>query len=125
MNSTAMETILASCNQNRLLLGCRPVGNTILTVVAMGNRTDILYHSSSIRNCTHVANGVAWYYSDSCSWDFANPDDTVTRNICDIPSTNSDYRLCWHTQNIGGYRCRSTVRLNSNDIWERATYQSP
>jgi hypothetical protein len=123
MNSSAVATILASCSQNKLLLGCRPVGNTVLTVAAMGDRADVLYNCNTLTNCTHVANGVGWYFSNSYSWGFVNGTDTVTRSSCDVGSGNNSYRLCWHTQSVGGYRCGTTMNLNSDTTWQKVIYQ--
>ena len=120
-----LATILSACNKSKLMLGCRPVGNSLLTLAAMGLRSDVLYNCSSISNCTHVANGVGWYYSDSFSWGFVNGTDAVTRNSCDTVFTNQDYRLCWHTgTSIGGYRCGSNTALSYTTTYERVIYHS-
>ncbi|CAF0917732.1 unnamed protein product [Adineta steineri] len=122
--STVVATVLATCNKNKLLLGCRPVANTILTVAAMGNRADVLYNCSSTSTCTNVVNGVGWYFSDSYSWGFVRGSDTVTRDSCDTGTSNDAYRLCWHTLAVGGYRCGSTVSLNSDSTWAKVIYHS-
>ncbi|UJR19800.1 hypothetical protein I4U23_022933 [Adineta vaga] len=124
MGTYSLPTILSICNKNKLLLGCRPVNTTILIVAAMGNRNDVLYNCSMSTSCTNVANGVGWYYSDSYSWGFISGDDTVLRNSCDTGSTNAAYRLCWHTQNNGGYRCGSAIGLNSDSTWEKVIYHA-
>ncbi|CAF1679703.1 unnamed protein product, partial [Adineta ricciae] len=74
--------------------------------------------------CTHIANGVGWYYSDSYSWGFVSGGDNVTRNHYDSASTNAIYRLCWHTKNDGGYRYGSTTLLNNNTSWEKVIYHA-
>jgi hypothetical protein len=124
MNSSVVSTTLATCSQNKLLLGCRPVGNSIMTVAAMGNRADVLYNCGSTASCTHVANGVGWFFSDSWSWGFVNGYDTVNRDQCDENPTNPSYILCWHTNSVGGYQCGATLGLNSNTSWERIIYQA-
>jgi hypothetical protein len=124
MNSSLISTILTLCSQKQLLLGCGPVGNTTMTVAAMGNRADVLYNCSSTMNCTHVANGVGWFFSDSWSWGFVDGNDTVTRNPCDASPTDPSYILCWHTVSIGGYQCGSTLGLSSNTAWEKVIYQA-
>jgi hypothetical protein len=107
------------------MLGCAPTGNSVLTVAAMGLRNDVLYNCSSLSNCTNVANNVGWYYSDTCSWGFVNDTDSVDRNSCDIGTVNSNYRPCWHTSSsYGGYRCGSTLSLNSATSYERLIYHS-
>jgi hypothetical protein len=124
MGSNNLHIILSSCNKTNLLLGCRPKNSTVLTVAAMGNRADVLYNCSSISNCVRVANGVGWYYSNSYSWGFAKENDPVVRNSCDTGNTNPAYRLCWHTQNQGGYRCGSVSKLNSDATWEKIIYHA-
>jgi hypothetical protein len=123
MNKTMLAKILTACYQNKLLLGCRSVGREILTVAAMGDRSDVLYDCQELLNCKHVANGVEWYFSISWSWGFARGGDSVTRNSCDTEIVNSPFRLCWHTHVIGGFRCGTFTGLNSNLLWERVIYQ--
>ncbi|CAF1180535.1 unnamed protein product [Adineta steineri] len=124
LDSTIVATILATCNKNKLLLGCRPVANTTLTVAAMGNRADVLYDCGSTSTCTHVANGVGWYFSSSYSWGFVRGSDNVTRDSCDVATGDAAYRLCWHTSAVGGYRCGSTVALNSDSTWAKVIYHA-
>ena len=124
MQGSSLSSILSSCNKINLLLGCRPIGSVIFTVAAMGNRNDVLYNCGSLSNCSHIANGVGWYYSDSYSWGFVSGGDTVRRSSCDVESTNANYRLCWHTAGSGGYRCGSTTGLSSNASWEKVIYHS-
>jgi hypothetical protein len=125
LNQSLLTSILNVCNKGNLMLGCRPVGTNLLTVAAMGLRADVLYNCNNAVNCTHVANGVGWYYSDSYSWGFVNGTDSVTRGSCDTATTNSNYRLCWHTSSSdGGYRCGTTTSLNSNNGYVRVIYHA-
>ncbi|UJR13334.1 hypothetical protein I4U23_000352 [Adineta vaga] len=121
LNSSLIITILSTCYKAKLMLGCRPIGQN-LSVAAMGLRNDVLYNCSTISSCTHVANGVGWYYSDSYSWGFVNNTDSVTRSSCDTAGINSNYRLCWHTQSSGGYRCGSVTATGST--YERVIYHA-
>jgi hypothetical protein len=124
LDGSVLTSILSTCNKTNLLLACGPVGSTVFTVAAMGNRYDVFYNCSTSYNCTHVANGVGWYYSDTWSWGFASSYDTVYRFSCDI-LTNTTTRLCWHTgQAVGGYRCGSNIALNSDTTTERVIYHS-
>ncbi|CAF1174574.1 unnamed protein product [Adineta steineri] len=124
MGSSVITKILATCNKNKLLLGCRPVKNTILTVAAMGNRNDVLYNCSSLANCVHVANGVSWYFSNSHSWGFAPGGAIVKRSTCDTFLTNDTRRLCWHTNGSGGHSCGNKTNLNADNTWEKVLYQA-
>mgnify|MGYP007061239460 FL=1 len=120
-----VSTILAQCNRKKLLLACKPVANSVYTLAAMGLRADVLYNCGTASTCINVANGVGWYFSDDYSWGFVNGGDAVTRSSCDTESTNSAARLCWHTGGSdGGYRCGSTMGLNSDSSWERAIWHT-
>ncbi|UJR10943.1 hypothetical protein I4U23_015128 [Adineta vaga] len=124
LNTLSIASILSLCNQDKLLIGCRPVGSTILTVAAIGNRSDVLYDCGSSSNCKHEANGIGWYFSDSYSWGFASGNDAVIRGPCDTESTNGGSRLCWPTQGDGGFRCGSTINLGSSITWMKVIFQS-
>lgn len=124
LNGSYLTFILNACNKTKLLLGCRPMNSTILTVAAVGLRSDVLYNCSTLSSCTNVANGVGWYYSNNWSWGFTNGSDTVARSSCDS-LTNTPTRLCWHTgQAGGGYRCGASTGLNSDLTTERVIYHS-
>ena len=119
-----LTSILNMCNKTKLLLGCRPINTTILTVAAVGLRSDVLYNCSTLTSCKKVANGVGWYYSDRWSWGFCDMSDVVVRYSCDMV-TNTSSRLCWHTgQTAGGYRCGATLWLNNDPKTERVIYHS-
>lgn len=83
MNSTLVDYILNQCNRTKLLMACRHINSTILSVAAMGYRSDVLWNCGNITNCVHVANGVGWYFSNDYSWGFVQGGDTVNRIICD------------------------------------------
>lgn len=123
MTASVVASILATCNKNKLLLGCRPVGSTIFTVAAMGNRADVLYNCGTTVTCTYNANNVAWYFSDSHSWGFAPAGSTVNRVSCDDVTTDGNYRLCWHTGTGYGFRCGSTF-MNPDSGWEKIVYHA-
>lgn len=83
LNSSLLDLIKTQCYKGKLLLGCGLVNSSVLTVAAMGLRADVLYDCGSIINCTHVANGVGWYYSSDYSWGFVQNTDSVYRSSCD------------------------------------------
>ena len=121
---TLLTTILTSCNKGRLLLGCRSVGQSILSVAAIGNRADVLYNCSLEEICPHIANDVAWYFQSSSAWGFTRASDPIQLASCDTMSTDPNYRLCWHINSGDGYRCGNTILLNSDSAWERVIYQA-
>ena len=125
LTPSVVSTILAQCNKAKLLLACKPVANSVYTLAAMGLRDDVLYDCGTTTTCTNVANGVGWYFNNAYSWGFVSGGDAVTRNSCDTASTNATARLCWHTSSsYGGYRCGSTIGLNSATTWERAIWHT-
>ncbi len=113
--------VLPMCTKNRLLMACRPNGAQNFALVAMGMRSDVLFDCGSNPSCTHVANGVGWYYSPTYSWGYVNNNDPVQRNSCDVAP--GPLRLCWHTGGSSGFRCGDTF-LNGNPSWERDVYQA-
>jgi hypothetical protein len=118
--------ILAACAGNKLAMACRPVGDPNLTLVAMDDRTDVLWDCGNDSSCVHDGgNGVGWYYSDVHSWGFAPAGEAVQRSSCDVNGTLPEQRMCIHSGagNIqSGYRCGTTI-LNGDASWERIIYK--
>ena len=112
------NTILGQqCTGSKLLIGCRPVGSTTFTLLAMGERADVIFDVGSNQFSTHGANGVGWYYSNSWSWGFVLGGDPVDRNSCDVEQINPQYRMCWHTSGDGissGYRCGNSFTFGND-----------
>jgi cysteine-rich repeat protein len=113
-------TILGQqCTGSKLLIGCRPAGATVFTLLAMGDRDDVLFDTNT-GNVTHDANGVSWYFDESYSMGFADLGTGVSRNSCDTGNVSPTLRMCWHTNGdsiSSGYRCGSTFTFGNN--WER------
>ena len=128
-NATPLASVLAACPGANLLLGCRATGSGTLIVAANAPRTDVLFDTGT-GNTLHDANGLGWYYNDNWSWGFAPSGATVDRGECDtIEGTDSDQRLCWHTNNAPninfGYRCGATLSLNFSTEYERVIFEAP
>ncbi|MSP60121.1 MAG: hypothetical protein EXR72_07225 [Myxococcales bacterium] len=131
--NASVATILQKCGGNYLLLGCRQAGSATLTLAAMAPRADVIFDTGANNTtATHLANGVAWYFSSSHSWGFAPSGDKVNLNSCDNygvgnvvdPNGHGPLRMCWHTAGgslNSGYRCGATD-LNGSNIWERLVY---
>ncbi len=119
------STVLATCTKNRLLLVCRPTGNATATLLAQGLAADVLFDTGgSNTNTKHVANGIGWYYDANLSWGFAPSSDSINLSPCDTSNSDSGNRLCWNTNNSGGYRCGSNTGLSSSTSWERLVFQA-
>jgi hypothetical protein len=130
--STSLADIQAACDGNQLMLACRPVGATTLTLAAHAPRQAVLRDTGSgDRTTVSHANGSDWYYSDSWSWGFAPAGETVDKFSCDggdgifIGGAPANDRLCFHTGAgflTGGFRCGAETFLNSSSDWERLIY---
>jgi len=122
-----MADILTACSGSHLLLGCKPVGATSLTLAANAPRADALFDCGADQTCVHAANGVGWYYSDAYSWGFAPEGLGVNRSSCDYNDgvlTGQELRMCWHTDSgatLFGYRCGNND-LNGASDWVKVVY---
>ena len=117
-------TVLAQCTGNLLILSCLPTGSDTLTLLAAGERTDVIFDTGDNFDVTHISNGVGWYFNNTGlqSWGFVKAGDSVFKTNCDTDSSGAnDERLCWHL-NTGGYRCGVTEGLNSSSSFERIVY---
>ncbi len=123
-----LSTILGTCNKAKLMLACRPVGSSTLTVAAWANRGDVTFDTGAARNgVTHSANGVGWYFNNNWSWGFAPMGIPVDKYSCDVDATAGGLKLCWHTGNAsinGGYRCGVTMGLNGSTAYERLIFHA-
>jgi hypothetical protein len=122
----ASATILANCNKANLMLACRQVGATNLTLLAQAPRADVTFVTPIDATTVHVANGTAWYFNNDQSWGFIRPGDLISKTSCDTQTgTNPEQRLCWHLGTVtsgilfGGFRCGVTTGLNTSTAWER------
>ena len=123
-SNPSIASILADCPGDQMLLACRPAGHATITLAAMGDRAAVLHDCGNNNGCTHEANGVGWYFSDSYSWGFVVAGEGVSRNSCDTAGSRAETRMCWHTGGgnmNSGYRC-GTNFLNGNNGWERMVY---
>jgi hypothetical protein len=128
LNGFQLITILNQCNKSKLLLGCGPlITPNIYSVAAMDYRINVLYNCSNNYSCSHISNGLQWYFSDNSSWGFAGQSDNILRNPCDTTTTSPYTRLCWHTvPGWDGYRCSSILFNTSIDptLWQRAVWHA-
>lgn len=125
--NTPFTTIVSQCDKAKLLIGCKPTGTQTLTLAAMADRNDVLFDCGQQANCTHLANGVGFYYSDTWSWGFAPSNVGVNRNSCDVGdgSGGDDQRMCWHSWGgfiNGGYRCGNNYPFDSS--WTRVVFEA-
>ncbi|HEX6244793.1 MAG TPA: hypothetical protein VFZ61_27930, partial [Polyangiales bacterium] len=128
LSSTPLATVTTNCSGTHLMLACRPVGSSTITLAAYAPRADVLFNTGNGATSVHTANGADWYYSTTWSWGFVRQGDTLNRFSCDVDTSGANTeRLCWHTGggNLnGGYRCGTTMGLNGSTAWERLVYQA-
>lgn len=138
--TTAIGSIQAQCNKDKLLMACRPLGSPNLKVAAWAPRADVFFDTGNL-NVPHVANGVGWYFDPlsgavRSSWGFAPAGATVLRQACDVRDSSRDAtggegnkRLCWETSNglvNGGWRCGKAddLHLTAGNAWERVVFHA-
>lgn len=126
-NTGAVSDIInVSCTKAKLLIACRPVASTDLTLLAMGEREAVTFDTST-GNIPYNHNGTGFYFNGSYSWGFALEGDTIQRSSCDLAEGNNQFRMCWHTYDgmmSGGFRCGETMWLNSDNDWTRMVFQA-
>ena len=88
----AINDILTACDRDNLMMACRPVGSTVLTVAAWGPRAAVTADTGQT-NVTNRANDVEWYFNDDWSWGFAAVGEEVSRNSCDTRNGQAEQRL--------------------------------
>ena len=119
------DTVLNACEGDLLMLTCRETGSSTIALLAQGERSDVTFNTGNNGDVLHVANGVGWYFDNDSlgSWGFVRAGDTVNKNNCDVDDTGADNeRLCWHLNDVGGYRCGSVTELNESNSYERVVY---
>ncbi|MGE0368912.1 MAG: IPTL-CTERM sorting domain-containing protein [Candidatus Dadabacteria bacterium] len=119
------NTVLSNCTGGRLMLACLETGSEVITLLAQGERSDVIFDTGNTQDL-HVANGVGWYFNDSGldSWGFVRAGDTVSKNNCDTDASGAnDERLCWHLNDDGGYRCGANIDLNFSTAFQRIVLQ--
>lgn len=120
------DTVLASCTGGRLMLACLETGSSTLTLLAQSARSDVIFDTGDTQDL-HIANGVGWYFDNTSlrSWGFVRAGDSVSKDNCDTDSSGAnDERLCWHLNDVGGYRCGATEGLNGSSAFERIVFQA-
>ena len=124
-DNPAIADILAACEGELLMTGCRAVGAHNLQLAAVGERAFVLADQGREPDPVNVHNGVNWYFSDEFSWGFGPQGEPLNRNSCDVGQTFQELRMCWHTSNgslNGGYRCGRQTTFAPD--YERMVYVS-
>lgn len=75
LETKVQAIVQPQCLEGKLMLACHQKGQPNWQLAAMGLRADVLFDCGSDALCTHVANGVGWYYSPTFSWGFASGSD--------------------------------------------------
>ena len=124
-DSGDLNPILAACDGEFVMYGCRQTNNPNWQLLAMGERAEVFRNTGDRNNNLNEHNGVAWYFSTGTSMGFVLPGTPVSRNSCDTNNVQPQFRLCWHTSGNrinGGYRCGARTGLNGARDWERVIW---
>jgi cysteine-rich repeat protein len=119
------DILNVACTKANLLVACRPVAATDLTLLAMGERAAVTF-DTGMTNVPYNHNGTGFYYNGSYSWGFALEGDEIVRSSCDVGEGNNQFRMCWHTWEesmSSGYRCGENY-LNGDNTWTRMVFQA-
>jgi len=115
-----LAPVRAACGGADWVVGCRPTGEPArLTVAAMGAADAITDPVPAEAGAFRDHNGSRWYYSDDFSFGFAPAGAPLNREPCDTAGADPELRLCWHTIDVGGWRCGATTGLNQSGAWQR------
>ncbi len=126
-SNNELNPILAACDGELIMYGCRQINQANWQLLAMGERVEVFRDTGDRNNNLNNHNGVAWYFSTGTSIGFVLPGTPVSRNSCDTARDQPQFRLCWHTSGNrmnGGYRCGARTGLNGAQDWERAIWTS-
>ena len=128
-----IQDILDACNGDHILMGCRPVDGTALTIAAHAPRADVFFEPQvNYKNGErHVANGVAWYWAPYYGLIGFEPH---LGNDWWYPCSKPDQveQMCWVTAAnppdtlAGGYRCgeQSEFSVAESKVWLRVAYEA-
>ncbi len=124
-SGVSLAGIWENCTGEYLMLAGRDVGTANLRVLAAAPRSEVLEDTANLVNPRNLANGSQWYYSGTRSMGFAKGGDALDRRSCDVQTTNTDLRLCWHTSggNLNSGWSAGTNRGNYSANLERLILQ--
>jgi len=123
-----------------LMLAAKQTSSSHIALLA-AVKTDTFLNTITAESGAYDSNGAGWYYN-ALSLGFVREGDTPDQDSADVDfSTNSAYRLSWHTSLAadcsgssggdigqtplglcGGYRAGSAGSLNRSDAWERLVF---
>jgi len=134
MTDSSIQTIQGKCTGAKIMLACRPVGASKLTVLAWADRATVFGVTDSPKcrsSCSgHVDKGTKWYRTTTGkghgAWGFAGGASPINLYHVDVLNSDGDKRLSWHVNwnGNGGWRCGTTKSLNRSQNWERVFYQA-
>merc|ERR1712157_107469 len=128
----SIRKIQEQCAGSKIMLACRPVGSSNLTVLAWADRitvfgvTDRPYCGDSCSG--QVGQGTNWYRTlmglENGAWGFADGASSIYLASADDLNLNGDKRLSWHVNRFGrfgngGWRCGTTQNLSFSKQWEK------
>lgn len=124
------QDILDACDGDHILMGCRPVDGTALTIAAHAPRADVFFEPqvNYDKGERHVANGVAWYWAPYYGLIGFEPH---LGNDWWYPCSKPDQveQMCWLADSVQmaiGYRCGGEVISGAlaPPKWLRVAYEA-
>ncbi len=109
--SEPLADIVAGCDGELVMYGCRAVGAPNWQLLAMGEGATVFEDTGLNDDNVTRHNGLDWYFHDRLSVGFAPAGAGVLKGPCDIAGNQADLRLCWNA--AGGHlnpgaRCGAT-----------------
>lgn len=132
--SSPLADLLGACDGEQVLVACRPAGDDVFQLAAMGDTAEVFRDTGDNNNDTNEHNGVGWYFSENTSVGFVPGGAVPARNSCDTNALGEngnddgtgEGRMCWHSgggSTQGGYRCGNTTAFDQR--YERLVYTVP
>ena len=129
--TTKLSDIQSNCKGSKLILTGRPVGASVLTLLAAAPRSIVFGVTTD--NAPVYSNGSWWYYTPVLSYSSATDGNSgsmgfsdtavINQNTCDFPTHL--LRLCWHIgygdRLVGGYQMDG-INLNGSTDFLREIY---
>ena len=123
-NSANLDAIMRKCSKSKLIMGCRKVGSSTITLLAAAPKGKEALKVTGDNG--QIINGSKWYRKNGKSYGFAHKTSTIVQTAADSSRTRPELRLSYHLCGgpHGGYRCGSATLLDNDSTWERLYYHA-
>ena len=120
--SSSVDAIMRKCSKSKLIMGCRKVGSSTITLLAAAPKGKEALKVTGDNG--QIINGSKWYRKNGKSYGFAHKTSRIVQVAADSSTTRPELRLSYHLcgGTYGGYRCGSATLLDNDSTWERLYY---